>query len=212
MLVEKRRKVNWRVKRRVSCCQDVVMSSAAGLRNGRRDGSILCRVSAAGSIIGKREKEFGTGRRSDVRDGRKETIVFLLLIIFSYGVGDGRFPFLRKEDEEMIVPSSSPIPSDEKNWDGTFPIGGDNFLVRNTTSGPATNKCNWQPDDNNRISSSSVCRLVVFLHIDWRPAQPSPANQKESKREKTSRWNLWTVLDWMKSRSSHSKRELLGCW
>ena len=118
------------------------MSSAAGLRNGRRDGSILCRVSAAGSMIGKREKEFGTGRRSDVRDGRKETIVFLLLIIFSYGVGDGRFPFLRKEDEEMIVPSSSPIPSDEKNWDGTFPIGGDNFLVRNTTPGPATNKCN----------------------------------------------------------------------
>ena len=106
---------------------------------GRRDGSILCRVSCVvGSMIG--EKEFGTGRCDVRRDGRKETIVFLLLlIIFSYWTGreTGGFHFCGKE---MIVPSSSsPIPSDEKELDRNI------FYWRrhrNTTPGPAQQRIN----------------------------------------------------------------------
>ena len=55
----------------------------------------------------------------------------------------GGFHFCGKK---MIVPSS-PIPSDEKELDRNIFYWRRHFL-RNTTPGPATNKCNWQPDDN----------------------------------------------------------------
>ena len=103
-------------------------------------------------------------------DGRKETIVFLLLllIIFSYWTGreTGGFHFCGKE---MIVPSSSsPIPSDEKELDRNI------FYWRrhrNTTPGPAQQRINAI---GNRMTTTGDDDDDGFNSI--RPTRPSSSS------------------------------------